>query len=559
MSASSKKKLRKELNAAALTEKQRAERKEARKLKAYSISFIAIMLAVVLTFVSVLAYTGIKNSGILEKNTIAAIVNGKQLNTVEFNYFFRDAISSTYSQWYEQYGDSTSSIVSWMLNLDLKKPLDQQAHSDGGTWADRFLQTALKDAKETYKLASLAEQAGHKLTEDEQSELDNSLYYTTMYASLYGYKNADEYLKVLYGPGSDEESFKAYMTLKALATSYYTAKADTFEYEDSDLRGYEEGKYDNYSSFTYSWYYVNYQSYLPKDEPEKSEDGTTTPTSTTKKEYTDEEIAAAKEQAKADAEALAKVLDLEEFQKAVADLPVNESSTTAKVTTSTSVLYPTIPEVYAKWLAEEGREENNITFIADETTSTDDNGIETSNPNGNYYVVMFQSRNDNLRLLANVRHLLVAFEGEKDKDGNYTQAQKDAAKAEAEKLLKEWQDGAATEDSFAALVKEKTDDSGSKSTGGLYEDISAGSNYVENFRNWAIDDTRKAGDTGIVDTEYGYHIMYYVGDGDISYRDAMITNDMLAEDMQEWFKEIMEDVSAELKNTSRVDTSVSMT
>ena len=114
-------------------------------------------------------------------------------------------------------------------------------------------------------------------------------------------------------------------------------------------------------------------------------------------------------------------------------------------------------------------------------------------------------------------------------------------------------------DSFAALVKEKTDDSGSKSTGGLYEDISAGSNYVENFRNWAIDDTRKAGDTGIVDTEYGYHIMYYVGDGDISYRDAMITNDMLAEDMQEWFKEIMEDVSAELKNTSRVDTSVSMT
>jgi len=62
-----------------------------------------------------------------------------------------------------------------------------------------------------------------------------------------------------------------------------------------------------------------------------------------------------------------------------------------------------------------------------------------------------------------------------------------------------------------------------------------------------------------VETEYGYHIMYYVGDGDISYRDAMITNDMLAEDMQEWFKEIMEDVSAELKNTSRVDTSVSMT
>jgi hypothetical protein len=33
---------------------------------------------------------------------------------------------------------------------------------------------------------------------------------------------------------------------------------------------------------------------------------------------------------------------------------------------------------------------------------------------------------------------------------------------------------------------------------------------VEPFENWCFDETRKTGDTGLVKTTYGYHIMYYV-------------------------------------------------
>ena len=51
MSASNKKKLRKEQNAAVLTEKQRTQQKEAKKLKAYSTVFLIVMLAVVITAV----------------------------------------------------------------------------------------------------------------------------------------------------------------------------------------------------------------------------------------------------------------------------------------------------------------------------------------------------------------------------------------------------------------------------------------------------------------------------------------------------------------------------
>ena len=35
------------------------------------------------------------------------------------------------------------------------------------------------------------------------------------------------------------------------------------------------------------------------------------------------------------------------------------------------------------------------------------------------------------------------------------------------------------------------------------------------FENWCFDETRKMGDYGIVRTDYGYHIMYFVGSADI--------------------------------------------
>ena len=32
------------------------------------------------------------------------------------------------------------------------------------------------------------------------------------------------------------------------------------------------------------------------------------------------------------------------------------------------------------------------------------------------------------------------------------------------------------------------------------------------FNDWCFDEARFPGDSGIIETEYGYHIMYFVGD-----------------------------------------------
>ena len=85
--------------------------------------------------------------------------------------------------------------------------------------------------------------------------------------------------------------------------------------------------------------------------------------------------------------------------------------------------------------------------------------------------------------------------------------------AEAEKIYAEWQAGEATEESFAALAAVHTTDPGSQETGGLYEDVTEGM-MVPAFNDWCFDEARQTGDTGIVETEYGHHIMYFVASND---------------------------------------------
>ena len=117
-------------------------------------------------------------------------------------------------------------------------------------------------------------------------------------------------------------------------------------------------------------------------------------------------------------------------------------------------------------------------------------------------------------LVSSVRHILIEPEGgTKSEDGKttvYSDQEWAACLAEAERVLDEWKSGEATVETFAEFVTKYTDDDGSKSTGGLYEGVMKDGTYMEEFQNWAIDVNRVPGETGLVKTAYGYHIMYFV-------------------------------------------------
>lgn len=546
MSASDKKRLRKEQVAAAMSEKQRQAQKEAKQLKIYTTIFVLVMVVIVALAALILVNRYIENSGVTLKNTIAASIGDEDLNTVELNYYYNDAINSFYNEWYEQYNTYTDTYLE-AVGLNVKEPLNEQFYDaeNEQTWAEYFIETAIADAKRDYTFYNMAKEAGFELSEEEKTELDNSIEYMGTYASIYGYSDADTYLRIMYGSGSDLDNYREYCERKAIASAFVLQHEKEIKYEDSDLREYEKDKYSRYNSYTYHSAYLSYTDFRLGGT--KDNDGNVT--------YTEEENNAGREAMKIAAEQLGACKTLDELKEMVPTIKVNESSQLA-INEYKNQRHTAIGTAdLADWLAADERKEGDIAAIANTTTTKDSDGNETTVTNG-YYVVYFVAKNTNEEPMSNVRHLLVEFEGGEEDEASgemiYSEAEKDAARAKAEELLKTWKEGKADENSFIELVKENTDDTGSAENGGLYENINPESQYVPNFLNWSISPDRKKGDVEIISTEYGCHIMYYVGDSEQTYRDYMITAEMTVADQQKWYDGILEPITATAKDTSKM-------
>jgi len=514
MSASSKKKLRKEQEAAKMTEKQLAAQKEAKKTSLYTTAFVVVMVAILVIAVFVGVRQTITTGGIREKNTTALTVGEHEINNVEMNYFFMDAVNDFYSN----YGSYAA-----MFGLDLTKPLNEQfADEEAGlTWADDFMTSAKDNAASIYAMADAAEAAGFTLTEADKEALEENMASLELYATMYGFSDADAYLKAMYGNGASKKTYAAYCEKQALASAYYSHYAETLTYEEADLRAAEAENFNAYSSFSYNSYYLAASRFLTGGTTDA--DGNTT--------YSDEENAAAAAAAKEAAEALAAadIKNAADLDAAIAALEINKD-TEAASTANNDVLYSNISSVYRDWLAG-SRKAGDVSCFENKTGDTV----------SGYYVVMFQGSNDNTMALKNVRHILVTpahnhEEGEEHAAGEtYSAEEMAAAKAAAEEILASWEAGEATEESFAALANEKSAD-GDGTTGGLYENVYPGQ-MVVNFNDWCFDSARKSGDTGIVETEYGYHVMYFVGDSEYTYRDFQIENQLRSADLEAWYTE----------------------
>lgn len=123
----------------------------------------------------------------------------------------------------------------------------------------------------------------------------------------------------------------------------------------------------------------------------------------------------------------------------------------------------------------------------------------------------------------NVRHILI--EPVYEDDGTISDEAWADAEAEAQSILEEWQSGDATEESFAELANTYSADPGSNTTGGLYDNVYPGE-MVDTFNDWCFDTGREIGDVDIVQTSYGYHIMYFMGYTDEYYYLTVAESDM---------------------------------
>lgn len=540
MSASDKKKLRKEEAAAKLTERQAAEQKEAKQLKLYTTIF-AVVIGAMLIFALVFGITKtVSNSGVIERNTIAATVGDHEISSAELNMFYIDAINT----FYNQYGS-----YAYMFGLDSTKPLDEQVvdPETGATWADDFLESAKDNLKYVYAMCDLANAEGYTLTEEEQAELDNALMNAEFYALYnYGYTDLETYLKAMYGSGCTEELFTEYQKNAALAQSYYNNYVESLTYEDADLRAYEADIFNEYSAYTYNYYTLSVNDFLTGGTTD--EEGNTT--------YSDEEKAAAVAAAEEAAKTLTseEIVTVEDLDNAIAALEINAEKENAASTLCTDYAYDSISSTIREWITDDSRVEGELTYIPSTTTSTDEDGNEVTTTNS-YIVVMYNSTNDNKFPLADVRHILVSFEGgTTDENGvtTYSEDEMKAAEAKAADLLAQFESKGATAEVFAELAKNNSTDPGSKDNGGLYTDVYPGQ-MVQAFNDWCFDEARKPGDTGLVETDYGWHVMFYEGDSETTYRDFLLTNDMKTEDTNTWYEAQLENVTVEILDDSHIE------
>ena len=542
MSASNKKKMRKEQNASAMTEKQQAANIEAKKLRRMTISFVVVIALIFGAFAYITVNGILTKNAVFEKNTIVANVDGHDLNLIDFTYYYVDAVESFYANVYDTYSTSTDLYLS-TLGLDLTKPLDQQTNTTTGeNWFEYFYKQALTVAKRDFAMSKLAEaDADFDATEAINTAVSNAQMNLT-WSALY-YSNVDTYLRNKYCNGANEGSYLEYVKRSATAVEYINAHEESLSYTDADFRAYEADKYHKFSSFDFASYTLSYESFLTGGQ--EDENGNKT--------YSEAEKDAARLAAMDAAEKLAENTTIEAFDAAIAALPFNEGKTVTS-NKNPSILYSSLKEVYGEWLGDSERVEGDTKAFPVETTTTDANGNEKTVVNS-YTIVMYQSTNENLMHLSNVHHLLVAFgkTGEDDNGNAATSADdKAAAKAKATELYDQWQKDGGSEEKLIELTDKCLEDN-TAADGGLLENITPDTNYVENFLKWSTDPERQKGDSEVIETEYGYHIMYFVDYSDETYRDYMINNTLINEAMNKWYEETLETITTTDKDFGKLD------
>ena len=552
MSASTKKKLRKEQNLAQLTEKQLAEQKEAKKLKTTSIIFAVVILAILVTGLVVMSIGAYNNSGIVQRNTAALTVGEHKLSATELNYFYMDGINSFYQEWYEAYGDYTATYLMFMAGLDVTKPLNQQTYDEeaGTTYADYFAEAAVNSAVSAYTAYDLAIAAGYGPAQLDEDTIEMTMSNIATYAVLYNYSSTEAYLKALYGNGATEKTFRNYLEVISVSNAHLSRTYEGFTYDEATLSAYNEEHFNDFSSFTYNTFTLNPSTFMVCTAKEGEENHVHSDL--------ENETALAAAKAAADSILAANPTDAESFNAAIQALDAYKENANAVCSEVKDLMFSDVTnEKLGAWLTEDGRKAGDMTILTNETTSTDADGKETTTVSS-YTVVVMIERNDNNMELVNVRHILKSFTGGTTDDygtTTYSEAEKNAS-LEAIKLLEEsWKGLGATEEVFADLAKANTTDTGSASNGGLYENVYPGQ-MVDTFNDWCFDESRQVGDSDIVETTYGYHLMYFVGRTGTTFRNYMIENTLRNEEYNNWITEMNENAEYTVHDTSKLNLSM---
>lgn len=464
--------------------------------------FLAAVIAVVATF-GVRYYTvpNGKEGKYMNPASVVATVDGQKISIGMYDYYYASIVS--YYEQYASYG---------YYSLDTTKDYSKQYTTDDDgnkiSWQKFFETEALKEVEQITTYYSKALEEGVTLTSAQKKTIDKQIS-TLKDSASQNDVSLDQYIKANFGTYCSEDTIRLMLEQYYLSANYKGKFKSETKVTDNDVDKYYNEHKNDYKKIEF--YYIA-SPYDATDDDSKNESIKTAEKIMAKMKdkksvialvpevyssYIDSQVKSSMEQDSTLTEKKAREEAVKSYESnAVATVSGSESPFDDKMNT---------------WLFSDDTKVGSKKYYIDEDA-------------GYIYIVLKTSKASvEEDETYTVRHILVAPKSDSDSSSStsgeteYTDEQWAAAKKEADSILAKFNKTDKSEYEFAKLAEQYSTDSASTSSGsndsfgGLYESVTLGQ-MVPDFEKWSIDDSRKYGDTGIVKSDYGYHIMFFIND-----------------------------------------------
>lgn len=464
--------------------------------------FLAAVIAVVATF-GVRYYTvpNGKEGKYMNPASVVATVDGQKISIGMYDYYYASIVS--YYEQYASYG---------YYSLDTTKDYSKQYTTDDDgnkiSWQKFFETEALKEVEQITTYYSKALEEGVTLTSTQKKTIEKQIS-TLKDSASQNDVSLDQYIKANFGTYCSEDTIRIMLEQYYLSANYKGKFKSETKVTDNDVDKYYNDHKNDYKKIEF--YYIA-SPYDATDDNSKNESIKTA-----------EKI-------------MAKMKDK---KSVIALVPEVYSSYIDSQVKSSMEQDSTLTEKKAREEAVKSYESNVVTTVSgsdspfDDKMNTwlfsDDTKVGSKkyyiDENAKYIYIVLKTSKASIEEdeTYTVRHILVAPESGSNSSSStsekteYTDEQWAAAKKKADSILAKFNKTNKSEYEFAKLAEQYSTDSASTSSGsndsfgGLYESVTLGQ-MVPDFEKWSIDDSRKYGDTGIVKSDYGYHIMFFIND-----------------------------------------------
>lgn len=453
-------------------------RKEKKNDKSSRLIIVEAVVVLVIV-VGIIGFSLYRSASSYVNTSKAVTIDGEKYSVTDVNYF--------YYAYYNQYCQDYASYIDYMF--DNEKSLKDQMYDDSVSWFSYFMDQTIESMVHTVEAAKQADEAGFKLSEASEKEIQDYIEGFQTSAENAG-QSADEYISAIYGAGMTMKRYEQLMRMTYTAKEYADEVSTRLAYTDDQVTEYYENNKDSFIYASYERAYI--KACDPSDQP------------------TEEEKTAAKNTADQIYAAVENGESLETVAKAY-----------NAVYYATDDAYYSDAYSYGDWLFREDRQAGDKTIIDD---------------GAGYYVMIFNSRGRHDYPTVNIRDIFFKVDKDSldqtasDYSDQLSQLYEDSC-SKAEDIQKAWQDAGGDEASFAKYADENTSTEGLE--GGLYEQMTTGT-LDTNVDKWCFDSSRKSGDSQIIYTDDGFHLVYFVGEGEPSWK-VEVRKAMRTQDTNTWY------------------------